>query len=114
MPMLSSCGMCSLFSVSMVCFIQLLRKMQQHFGEVQKLIKLGKKSDSCAKHFATQFSDASPSPKTQGEGIICSIIWQGNPISAAKTFATKKLHPTHNFLLVSTQIMKSVVPADRP
>ena len=32
--------------------------MQQHFNEVQKLVKLGDKLDACAKHFATQFNDA--------------------------------------------------------
>jgi len=32
--------------------------MQQHFNEVPKLVKLGEKSDSCAKRFATQFHDA--------------------------------------------------------
>jgi len=37
--------------------------MQQHFDEFQKLVKLGEKSDSCDKHFATQFH---PQP-TNGE-----------------------------------------------
>jgi len=32
-------------------------RMQQHFNEVQKLVKIGKKSNSQAKHFATQFHD---------------------------------------------------------
>jgi len=63
--------------------------MQQHFNEVQKLVKLGEKSDSCAKLFATQFHDTNPSTANQQGGITCSIIWQGNPISAVKTFATK-------------------------
>jgi len=64
-------------------------RMQQHFNEVQKPIELGKKSHSCAKHFATQFHDTNPSPASQRKGITCSIIWQGNPISVVKTFATK-------------------------
>jgi len=63
--------------------------MQQHFNEVQKLVKLGEKSDSYAKHFATQFHDANPSPANQRGGITCSIIRQGNPISVVKTSATK-------------------------
>jgi len=63
--------------------------MQQHFNEVQKLVKLGEKSDSYAKHFTTQFYDTNPSPTNQRGGMTCSIIWQGNPISAVKTFATK-------------------------
>jgi len=64
-------------------------RMQQHFNEVQKLVKLGEKSDSYAKHFATQFYDTNPSPTNQRGGITCSIIWQGNPISVVKTFAIK-------------------------
>jgi len=64
-------------------------RMQQHFNEVQKLVKLGEKSDSCAKHFATQFYDTNLSPTNQCGGTTCSIIWQGNPISAVKSFATK-------------------------
>jgi len=63
--------------------------MIQQFNKVQKLEQLGKKSDSCAKNFATQFHDRNPSPANQHEGITCNIIWQGNPISAVKTFATK-------------------------
>jgi len=38
---------------------------------------------------ATQFHDANPSPINQCGGTTRSIIWQGNPISAVKTFATK-------------------------
>jgi len=64
-------------------------RMQQHFNEIQKLVKLGEKSDSYAKHFATQFHETNPSPTNQREGTTCSIIWQGNPISVVKTFATK-------------------------
>jgi len=64
-------------------------RMQQHFNEVQELVKLGEKSDSCAKHFATQFCNTNPSPTNQRGGMTCSIFWQGNPISVVKTFATK-------------------------
>jgi len=100
--------------------------MQQHFNEVPKLVKLGEKSDSCAKRFATQFHDANRSPFNQHEGTICSIIWQGNPISVVKTFATKNCalcakermqlqflnnpESTHSFL--STLITKSTVSVD--
>jgi len=49
--------------------------MQQHFNEVQKPVKLGKKSDSCAKHFATQFHDTNhPQPTNQRGGTTCGII----------------------------------------
>jgi len=50
--------------------------MTQCFNEVQKLVKLGEKSDSCAKHFATQFNDANPSPVNQRGGTTYIIIWQ--------------------------------------
>ena len=63
--------------------------MQQHFGEVKKLVEIGEKSDSYAKHFATQFPTTIPTPDDQRNGITCSIIWQGNPIGVVKTFATK-------------------------
>jgi len=49
-------------------------RMQQHFGEVKKLVTIGEKSDSCAKHFATQFPTTIPTPDTQRDGITCSII----------------------------------------
>jgi len=63
-------------------------RMQQHFNEVQKLFKLSEKLDSCAKHFATQFHDTNPSTANQCEGTTCNIIWQGNPISVVKKFAS--------------------------
>jgi len=50
-------------------------RMQQHFNEVQKLVKLGEKSDSYTKHFATQFYDTNPSPTNQRGGITCIVIW---------------------------------------
>jgi len=40
-------------------------RMQQHFNEVQKLVKLGEKSGSYAKHFATQFYDTNLSLANQ-------------------------------------------------
>jgi len=39
--------------------------------------------------FATKFCDTNLSPTNQRGGTTCSTIWQGNPISAVKTFATK-------------------------
>jgi len=54
-----------------------------------KASQLGEKSDSYAKHFATQFYETYPSQTNQRGGITCSIIWQGNPISVVKTFAAK-------------------------
>ena len=64
--------------------------MQQHFSDVKKLINKGEKSDSYAKHFAKQFTnDLKPTSPNQREGITCSIIWQGNPISVVKTFGSR-------------------------
>jgi len=71
---------------------QFKARMQQHFNEVQKFVKLGKKLDSHAKHFATQFHDTTAhksTPVNQRGRTTCSVIWQGNPIRAVKTFATK-------------------------
>ena len=67
----------------------LKNRMQQHFADVRKLHKLGEKSDSYAKHFAEQFVNFDDVNNTlQRNSIYCSIIWQGNPISAVKTFGT--------------------------
>ena len=98
--------------------------MQGHFGEVKKLVETGEKSDSYAKHFATQFPTTIPTPDDQRNGITCSIIWQGNPISVVKTFATKKCalcakertaimkqHKLNPQLLINSN-NKSTVPAD--
>ena len=64
-------------------------RMQKHFGEVQTLSKTGQRFDSYARHFAEVFSNfKNISPDLQRNSINCSILWQGNPISAVKTFAT--------------------------
>ena len=64
-------------------------RMQQHFNEVRKLHQLGEKSDSYAKHFARQLVNFEKVSNTlQRNTIHCSVIWQGNPISAVKTFGT--------------------------
>ena len=65
------------------------KRMQKHFGEVQKLSKTGQRFDSYARHFAEIFSNfKNISPDLQRNSINCSILWEGNPISAVKTFAT--------------------------
>ena len=64
-------------------------RMQQHFNDVRKLHKHGEKSDSYAKHFAKQFINFNEiNNRIQRNSIHCSVIWQGNPISAVKTFGT--------------------------
>jgi len=82
-------------------------RMQQHFNEVQKLVKLGEKSDAHAKCFATQFHCANPSPVKQRGGMTCSTIWQDNPISAVKkllpkTAATLKQSRSNPQLLINS------------
>jgi hypothetical protein len=65
------------------------KRMQQHFNDVKKLHKDGEKSDSYAKHFASQFSDINTlTPELQRNNITCKILWQGNPINVVKTFGT--------------------------
>jgi len=90
---------------------------QQHFNEVHKLVKLSKKPDSCATHFANQFHNTNPSPTNLCGGTTCSIIWQGNPVRAKNLQKTvpgvlkrelqflNNPNPTHSFL--STLTMKS-------
>ena len=64
-------------------------RMCQHFNQVQKLCQKGESSDSYAKHYAEVFQNFDkPSPSLQRTGIECKILWQGNPISAVKTFGT--------------------------
>mgnify|MGYP007080228663 CR=1 FL=1 len=43
----------------------------------------------CAKHFATPFHNTNPTPANQDTGTTCIIFWQGNSISAVKTFTAK-------------------------
>ena len=64
-------------------------RMQQHFSDVKRLHSKGEKSDSYAKHFAfhlQNFKDISP--RLQRNNITCSVIWEGNPLSAVKSFGT--------------------------
>ena len=61
------------------------QRMRQHFGETQRLITKGEFSDSFAKHFANHFSEK-PTPQQIREKIKLELIWQGNPLSAVKTF----------------------------
>jgi hypothetical protein len=65
------------------------KRMQQHFNDVKKLLQHGIKSDSYAKHFASQFSNLDNlTPEIQRNSIVCKVLWQGNPINVVKTFGT--------------------------
>jgi hypothetical protein len=67
----------------------LKNRMQGHLNDVQKLHHKNIKSDSYAKHFANHLQNFKRlSPKFQRQHISCEVIWQGNPISAVKTFKT--------------------------
>ena len=64
-------------------------RMSQHFNEVRRLRKKGEASDSYAKHFAEILQNfKNPSPEIQRNGIESKVLWQGNPISAVKTFGS--------------------------
>ena len=69
---------------------QLKARMDQHFGDVVKLVNKGDKSDSFASHFAKHFSDDKKDVKVKRKDVRSmvkmDILWQGNPISCMKTF----------------------------
>ncbi len=62
--------------------------MRGHFRDVKRLMEKGVHSDSYARHFAGIWPRGAeiPSPGMQHNLIKCEILWQGNPISAVKTF----------------------------
>ena len=83
-------------------------RMQQHFGDVRRLVEKGEKSDSFTKHFAKHFDPdnpnnlkeqdpdhpngtkpMAPSPTNLRKITSCNLLWKGNPLSAVKTFRTK-------------------------
>ena len=69
---------------------QYKNRMGGHFNDVQKLLSKDIKSDSYAKHFATHFKKGvKPTPTEQRAIQQFEVIWQGNPISASKTFGTR-------------------------
>ena len=63
-------------------------RMGQHFGDVKRLVQTGKKSDSYARHFGKVWANFGESinPQLQRSQLSYRILWQGNPISAVKTF----------------------------
>ena len=64
-------------------------RMQGHFNDVKKLVERGESSDTYAAHFGEQLQNfKTVNPNKQRNSITGSIIWQGNPISAVKTFGT--------------------------
>ena len=66
------------------------KRMEKHFNDVQKLVFKDIRSDSYARHFATHFKKGSkPKPKELREIQQFEIIWQGEPLTTIKTFATR-------------------------
>jgi hypothetical protein len=68
-------------------------RMEGHHNDVglfHNPNKPAKRSDSYSRHFATQLQNwkAIP-PKVQREHYSSKILWQGNPISAVKSFGTQ-------------------------
>ncbi len=68
-------------------------RMEGHHGDVNIVHdpnRTAKRSDSYAKHFAHQLQNwKTVPPKIQREHYSSKILWQGNPISAVKTFGTQ-------------------------
>ena len=67
-------------------------RMVDHLTDVGRLFRTGKKSDTFAKFFV-KFHQAVGilrlTPAIQRERLKVEILWQGNPISSVKTFATR-------------------------
>ena len=64
-------------------------RIGQHIGDVRHLLKRGTASDTFASHFASHLKETA-STTDIGRTMTCSILWQGNPITAMKTFTTPK------------------------
>jgi len=80
----NDCKMCYLGNTQQ----KIKLRINQHLGEVCKLVNTGKTSDSFAKHFALHHKNRE-SKLTIGEArkrVSVSILWQGNPISCNKSF----------------------------
>ena len=62
--------------------------MRQHNADVTNCVKKNKQSDSHAKHFGDLWNeiDKIPSAGPQRGMANCKVAWQGNPITAAKSF----------------------------
>jgi hypothetical protein len=63
-------------------------RMQGHFQDVKQYVEKNVLSNSYARHFGGLVPKGakSPTPGKQRACISCSLIWKGNPLSAAKTF----------------------------
>ena len=84
-----SCKMCYLGNTQQ----KLKLRINQHLGEVCKLVNTGKTSDSFAKHFAQHHTSRRESKLTIGEArkdVTVTILWQGNPITCNKSFGKMK------------------------
>ena len=77
----------------------LKERMNGHYQDVRYLVKIGKHSDSFAKHFAEHFVKGEAPLKKGDIGKICAgdvrnickfdIIWKGDPIAVSKGFKTR-------------------------
>jgi len=67
------------------------QRINQHFQKVKLLVLKGQKSDSCASHFAEHFKQGhKPAPKKLHEMQTFDIVWQGEPLSVAKSFGARE------------------------
>ena len=69
----------------------LKKRMQQHFGQVNEVLKTGKKSDTYADHFSEVWKNwgSLPLSLVQAQELDISIMWKGNALSTMKTFGTR-------------------------
>ena len=69
----------------------LKQRMKGHHNDVQALHLRGRRSDTYAEHFQRILSNfPRPTPRLQRTVIECQKLWQGDPLSAVKTFGTHK------------------------
>ena len=64
------------------------KRMDQHYQDtIQKVINKNS-TDTFADHFAKSFENSpfKPKPADICKKISCKILWQGNPLSMAKSF----------------------------
>jgi len=66
-------------------------RMNQHFQEVELPVLKRQKLDSHASHFAKHFKPGhKPTPKELHEMQTFDAVWQGDPLSVAKSFGTRE------------------------
>lgn len=67
------------------------KRIQQHVGDVKRLVTKGRRSDSFAEHFA-ELVPVGTTPKEirNHVKVKIDILWKGDPLTCVKTFGSKK------------------------